>query len=258
MMMDKDLVKYKDFGTKLIIESSNIIKHYFRKDFKIESKQDSSPVTIADKQTEETLREMIMKEFPDHGIIGEEYGEYNPKAACTWVIDPIDGTKSFIAGTPLFGTMLALVNNGNPILGIINFPILDETLIGDGNITELNGKKVSFRNCNNLSSALLLTTDIMNIEKYHDFEKFSALIKRVKLFRTWGDCYGYYLLATGYADIMIDPVMSPWDFLSLMPIIKGSGGIITDYHGNDPLHGKSIIAASKNLHAEVIKILNIE
>lgn len=256
--MDKDLVKYKDFGTKLIIESSNIIKHYFRKDFKIESKQDSSPVTIADKQTEETLREMIMKEFPDHGIIGEEYGAYNPKAAYTWVIDPIDGTKSFIAGTPLFGTMIALVNNGNPILGIINFPILDETLIGDGNITELNGKKVSFRNCNNLSSALLLTTDIIDIEKYHDLEKFSALIKRVKLFRTWGDCYGYYLLATGYADIMIDPVMSPWDFLSLIPIIKGSGGIITDYHGNDPLNGKSIIAASKNLHAEVIKILNVE
>jgi len=254
--MTENLQKYKDFGLYLTEKSSLILKKYFRTKVKIENKEDLSPVTIADKNTEKMIRKLIMKEFPDHGIIGEEFGEYNPHAIYKWVIDPIDGTKSFICGNPMFGTLLALLKNDYPILGIMNLPILGETLIGDNINTYLNGNQVYVRPCNNLSSAVLLTTDISNIADYRNIDSFNQLSSKVKLMRTWGDCYGYYLLATGYVDIMIDPIMSLWDLLALIPIIRGSGGIITDYHGNDPIMGNSIVASGKNLHQEVIKILN--
>ncbi|NUM63119.1 MAG: histidinol-phosphatase, partial [Ignavibacteriaceae bacterium] len=120
----------------------------------------------------------------------------------------------------------------------------------------INGVSTTVRNCVNLSEAVLLTTDHLNIEKYQDRSRFDELIKKVKLYRNWGDCYGYYLLATGYADIMIDPVMAQWDLLPLIPIIKGAGGIITDYQGNDPIKGKSAVAASLQIHPEIISILN--
>jgi histidinol phosphatase-like enzyme (inositol monophosphatase family) len=254
--MNDELRIYKEFGLELVEKSALLINKYFRTNIKIENKNDLSPVTIADKNTEKMMRKMIMKDFPDHGIIGEEYGEYNPKAVYKWVIDPIDGTKSFISGTPLFGTLVALTKNEYPILGIINLPVLGETLVGDNRKTELNGVEVNFRPCNSISTSLLLTTDVKNISEYRDLDKFNSLAGQVKMFRTWGDCYGYYLLATGYADIMVDPIMSAWDLLALIPIIKGAGGIITDYNGNDPLCGNSIVAAAKNLHTEVIKILN--
>lgn len=251
-----ELEEFKNFIKHLSDKSGKIIRSYFRKSIVVENKPDESPVTIADKKAEEVMRELIMKEFPEHGILGEEFGEYNADAEYKWILDPIDGTKSFISGAVTFGTLIALVKNGQPILGVINQPILNEFLIGDNETTEVNGKKVSVRNCSNLSEAILLTTDHLNIYKYQNLEKFEKLIERVKLYRNWGDCYGYYLLTTGFADIMIDPIMSTWDTIALIPIVRGAGGIITDYHGNDPLKGNSIIAASRGIHSEVIKILN--
>lgn len=243
--------------TKHLAElSGSVIRNYFRTDIKIDSKSDSSPVTIADKKAEELMREEIMKKFPNHGIIGEEFGEYNPSAEYQWVLDPIDGTKSFICGTVTFGTLIALLKNGKPVLGVINQPVLNEFLFGDNYIAELNDTKVNVRDCNNLSDAVLLTTDHLNIKKYQDINNFNNLIEKVKLYRNWGDCYGYYLVATGYADIMIDPVMNIWDFMALIPVIRGAGGVITDYNGNDPVTGNSIIASSKGIHDRVIEILN--
>lgn len=248
--------EFRDFLKILSDESSRIIKKYFRTNIKIESKLDDSPVTIADKSAEEKMRELIMKHFPEHGILGEEFGNHNEGAEFTWVLDPIDGTKSFISGALSFGTLIALMKNGRPILGVINHPILDEFLIGDNETTELNGRKVKVRECNSLSEALLLTTDHLNIEQFQNLKKFENLMRSVKLYRNWGDCYGYFLLATGYADIMMDPIMSPWDSMALIPVIKGAGGIITDYHGNDPVNGNSIIAASPGIHKKVIELLN--
>ena len=251
-----ELNEYKNFCKTLTHVSAEIIKKYFRTGVSVYTKQDNSPVTIADKKAEEVMRELITKHFPDHGIIGEEFGMHNEGAEYTWVLDPIDGTKSFVCGAYSFGTLIALLKNGNPILGVYNHPILNDFLIGNNNETRINGEKTFVRNCDNLNSAVLLTTDHLNIEKYQNAEKFYKLIKKVKLYRNWGDCYGYYLLATGFAEIMIDPIMSKWDLLPLIPIIKGSGGVITDYNGNDPVKGNSIIAASKKIHSEVIKILN--
>lgn len=250
------LEEFKEFAKLLSMESANTIKQYFRTQIKIEPKEDSSPVTIADKKAEETMRELISKHYPSFGIIGEEFGIHNPDAEYKWILDPIDGTKSFICGAQSFGTLIALTKNNVPILGVINQPILNEFLIGDNYSSELNNSKVNVRKCESLNEAVLLTTDHLNIEKYQRADRFENLIRRVKLYRNWGDCYGYYLLATGFADIMIDPIMSLWDTAAILPIIKGAGGIITDYNGAEPLNGNGIIASARGIHSEIIKILN--
>lgn len=246
----------KSFCRMLAVESGKIISSYFRSEINIERKKDSSPVTIADKKAEELMRELIMKHFPDHGIIGEEFGTHNENAEYKWILDPIDGTKSFITGALTFGTLIALTKNNKPVLGVINQPILNEFLIGDNIIAELNDIKVNVRDCGNLHEATLLATDHYMIGDFQNFSKFEELAKKVRLYRNWGDCYGYYLLATGYADIMLDPIMNSWDLTALIPIIKGAGGEITDWQGNNAETGTSIIASNKNLHKEVVKLLN--
>ncbi len=237
-------------------ESASVIRKYFRAFINVETKTDLSPVTIADKLAEEKMRTLINKSFPSHGIIGEEFGSENPDAEYVWVLDPIDGTKSFVSGALSFGTLISVLKNGKPIIGVINHPILNELLVGDNQTCSLNGNKTEIRNCLKISDASLLTTDHFNIGKYQNQKNFDKLAAKVKLYRNWGDCYGYYLLATGYADIMIDPIMSIWDSMALIPIINGAGGRITDYQGNDPAIGNSIVASNKNIHSEVINILN--
>jgi len=248
--------KFKDFVFRLAEESAGVILQYYRKEIFISTKSDDSPVTIADKMSEEKMRELIIEKFPDHGILGEEFGSHLPEAEYQWILDPIDGTRSFICGIPLFGTLIALLENGKPVLGAMNFPVLGQFFLGDNSQTFLNNKVVQMRRIRHLNEAVLLTTDIQNIAKYQDITRFQNLVEQVQLFRTWGDCFGYSLLAAGFADIMIDPVMSAWDIMALIPIIKGAGGEITDYHGKDPLKGSSIVAASPVLHQQIIKILN--
>jgi myo-inositol-1(or 4)-monophosphatase len=252
-----EFTEFKRFAKHLSNISGEVIKKYFRSQISVDQKKDSSPVTIADKKAEEVMREAILKAYPDHGIIGEEFETHKGKSEFTWVLDPIDGTKSFICGTVNFGTLIALLRNGEPIFGVFNQPILNEFLLGDNKTTFLNEKIVRVRNCDKLSDAILLTTDHLNVEKYQNAQKFDSLIHKVKFYRGWGDCYGYYLLSTGFADIMIDPIMSFWDIAAIVPIVRGAGGIITDYHGNDPLKGNSIIAASPQIHPGVIRELNL-
>ena len=251
-----NISEFKKFMNYLANLSANTIRPYFRAEISIEHKEDNTPVTIADKKAEEVMHSAIIKEYPDHGIIGEEFGSHNEDAEYKWVLDPIDGTKSFISGALSFGTLIALLKNDEPILGIINQPILNELLIGDNKTAFINNNSASVSNCTDISEAVLLTTDHINIEKYQNLAKFEKLIRKVKLYRNWGDCYGYYLLATGFADVMIDPIMSFWDTMALIPIVKGAGGIISDYKGDDPVNGNSIIAASPGVHSEVIKSLN--
>src|SRR5690606_21562902 len=180
----------------------------------------------------------------------------SPDAEYVWVLDPIDGTKSFICGASTFGTLIALMKNNEPVIGIINQPVLNEFLIGNNAETKLNGKKVTIRNCTSINNAVLITGDHFNIGKYQNQLRFDALANRVKLYRHWGDCYGYLLLAAGFVDIVVDPIMSVWDSMALIPIIKGAGGTITDYQGGNPVTGNSIIASSEGIHSEVISALN--
>ena len=247
---------FKIFINNLVKTSSKIIHQYYQKKIAIELKADNSSVTLADKQAEEDMRLLIMKNFPEHGIIGEEFGTHQPQADYQWVLDPIDGTKSFIHGVPTFGTLVALLHQGQPILGAIHLPVQDELLLGDNENTTLNGQPVRMRECAEISRATLLTTDHLSICRYQNGDKFNQLIQKVHLYRTWGDCYGYYLLASGRADIMIDPIMNIWDVMALIPVIRGAGGKISDYQGKDPVQAQSIIAASAKLHADVIAALN--
>jgi myo-inositol-1(or 4)-monophosphatase len=249
--------EFKEITKLMADKTSEIIKSYFRTNINVESKKDDSPVTIADKKSEEIIREIILKYFPDHGIIGEEFGTFNENAEYKWIIDPIDGTQSFIHGATTFGTLIALVHNNKPILGAFNQPILGEFLIGDNEQTTLNGKIVKVSSNNELSQATLSTTDIFNIKKYHNLDKFLKLSEQAKLFRMWGDAYGYYLVATGFMDIMIDPIMNIWDSMALIPIINGAGGIITDYYGNESYELTSTIACNnKELLKQVLNILH--
>ncbi|RJP73326.1 MAG: histidinol-phosphatase [Ignavibacteriales bacterium] len=251
-----ELKELKLFAEELAMLSGKLIKQYWRTDVKIENKADESPVTIADKKAEELMRELIMKRYPEHGILGEEFGEHNSESEYKWILDPIDGTKSFICGTVTFGTLIALVKNNEPILGVIHQPILNEFLIGDNDSALLNGKAVNVRKCDDLSQAILLGTDYLHIEKYQSKAGFDNLMRKVKYYRMWGDCYGYYLVATGFADIMIDPIMNPWDSLAVIPVIRGAGGKVTDYKGGDAVTGTSMVATAGKIHDDVIEILN--
>jgi myo-inositol-1(or 4)-monophosphatase len=251
-----NLQNYISFTKMLAQASGDIIQHYFRSNIGVDTKSDLTPVTIADRKSELIMRNMITERFPEHGILGEEFEAINPGAEYQWILDPIDGTKTFLSGTCLFGTLIALLKDKQPVLGAINNPITKQFLVGDGNTTWLNDIPVQVRGCNSIEQATLLTTNPLTIHRYHDGNAFESLVRQAKLYRTWGDCHGYYLVATGYADIMIDAAMHLWDVAALIPIIEGAGGKITDYYGEDPMSSEGAIATAGPLHDRVLRALN--
>ncbi len=250
--------------TELAVKSGDFIRPFFADpSLAVELKADQTPVTEADRGAEELMRRMIRKKFPGHGIVGEEYGKENESAEFVWVLDPIDGTKAFAAACPLFGTLIALMHEGEPVLGAIHQPVLRQLLIGDGEASVLysgepgsRGRTVRIRACPRVEDATLLCSNLLSPGKYRNGRAFDALARRAKIVRTWGDCYGYLLVASGWADVMCDPIMSPWDIQALIPIIRGAGGLITDWHGGDPVKGDSLVAAGAELHPRVIAALN--
>lgn len=245
-----------EFARSLAEASGRLIAERFTAgDFDVDTKADLSMVTETDHDVEAMLREMIHAIHPDHGIIGEEFGAERAEAEYVWTLDPIDGTISFVSGVPLFGTLIGLMRNGEPILGLVHQPVLGELLIGDGKSTTLNDREVSIRPCNRLEDATLLTTDPNLADRFQDGAKFEDLRRSTAMTRTWGDCYGYLMLASGRADIMADPIMNQWDLIPLIPIIRGAGGVITDWQGGDPVTGTSIVAAGPDLHPQVLDIL---
>ena len=252
-----DLTPYRTFLTELAVRSGDFIRPHFNNPaLAVEIKSDASPVTVADQGAEQLLRDLITKKFPAHGIIGEEFGNLRPDAEFVWVLDPIDGTKSFITGVPLWGTLIALLHQGVPVLGAIHQPILNQLMIGDNTATTLNGRPVHVRPCNRIEDATLLTSDPYNPAKYQNGPAYDAVASRARLARTWGDCYGYFLLAAGQADAALDPIMNPWDIAALVPVVRGAGGIITDWQGGSPYPAESTVAAGPGLHASLIKALN--
>jgi myo-inositol-1(or 4)-monophosphatase len=252
------LKEFTEFISTLAEKSGEIIKPYFAKaDLAIEIKEDQTLVTQADRQAEAVMRDLIWKRYPEHGILGEEFGRENTSAEFVWTLDPIDGTISFARGCPLFGTLIGLLHGGKPVLGAINHPVLNQLCIGNNTETTLNGRTVRLRGTDHLSEAMLLTTDIASIGN-HRRKGFEELLTRTRLYRTWGDCYGYLLVASGGADIMLDPMMNPWDILPLVPIIQGANGVITTWSGTDASRGDSCVAANKILHSLVLEILNSE
>ncbi len=245
-------------AARLADASGAVIRRYFRTQVAVEDKPDSSPVTKADREAETAIRRLIEEAYPEHGIIGEEHGTVRADAKYVWVLDPIDGTKSFIAGVPLFGTLIALLEDGKPILGIVDQPILGERWLGAaGRPTTLNGDAVKTRACGDLGRAFLFSTS-PDMFAGADADAFARVASSVAMVRHGADCYATGLLASGHIDLIVEAGLQTYDFCALIPVIEGAGGLITDWKGAPlGLGSDGHIAASGDLaaHARVLALL---
>jgi inositol-phosphate phosphatase / L-galactose 1-phosphate phosphatase / histidinol-phosphatase len=236
--------------------SGAIIRRYFRSGVAVIDKADTSPVTIADREAEAELRRLILAAHPDHGIIGEEHGA--ERADAEWVLDPIDGTKSFITGRPLFGTLIALCRRGAPVLGVIDHPALGERWIGaHGHPTTMNGKTVEVRACADLHHAALFASTPHQFQGAA-FDAFESVRRKAKLVQYGSDCYHYALVASGFGDIAIEAGLGMHDYLALVPVVEGAGGVITDWAGRPLVIGsgdKAVAAGDARVHAEALALL---
>lgn len=238
-----------------------VVRHYFRTPVSVDTKKDSSPVTIADREVETAMRAIIKETFPGHGILGEEHGTENGGAEYVWVLDPIDGTMAFITGKPSFGTLIALARDGVPILGVVDQAILDERWIGgDGHPTTLNGQPACVRPCDDLSKAYAYTTG----PEFFDAATLPAwtrIAARVRQPRYGCDCYAYALLTSGFVDLVVEAGLKPYDYSALAPVIANAGGTVTDWAGQ-PLtitsDGRVCAAGDARLHAQALRVLNDE
>ena len=221
-----------------------------------ERKSDNSPVTLADKQAEQTLREMITRYWPEHGIIGEEYGQQNSDAQYCWIIDPIDGTKSFVSGVPLYSNLLALTDGDKALLGVANFPALDDMIYAlRGGGCYWNGRRTHVSQKDNLANAVLLTSELNYFGLSNRRQAWQRLVEQTYIQRTWGDAYGYFLVATGRAEIMLDPAMYLWDCGPLQVIMEEAGGTFTDWKGTPTIHGNESVATNGALFDQVMDII---
>jgi histidinol phosphatase-like enzyme (inositol monophosphatase family) len=247
-----------DFAGRLADASGVVIKRHFRTRVEVERKTDETPVTIADRESETAMRRLINETHPDHGIIGEEQGAERKDAALVWVLDPIDGTRAFIAGKPIFGTLIALVRDGIPILGVIDCPALGERWIGSaGRHTTFNGEEIEVRRCGALIDAVLNTTS-PDLFTGNDAASFARLSGAVAHTQYGGDCYGYGLLASGFMDLVAEADLKPHDFCALVPVVEGAGGTITDWQGGAlslSSDGRVIAAGDPALHARALEVL---
>ena len=258
MINSSNLKEFISFGNFLADESEIVIKEYFRKTFTTEIKDDRTPVTIADKNTEQRIRNLIKKKYPNHGILGEEFEGLNPDNEFIWVIDPIDGTMSFIAGHKDFGTLIALLHNNKPILGVIDCPAHKERWIGIQNQpTTLNGDIVKTSKVQKLKDSYALSSGLYFDDKV--FRKnFDKITDQTKYYRFGGDCYMYGMLTSGLIDIVIEDTLKPHDYMALIPVIEGAGGVVTDIQNTDislDSKGSIIATANRELHKEVMKVL---
>lgn len=251
---------FRAFANSLADAAGAVIRQHFRTPVDIIAKADESPVTVADRGAEAAMRALIEQTYPDHGIYGEEYGIRNPDARFTWVLDPIDGTRAFITGMPLFGTLIALADQGVPVLGVLDQPISRERWIGiAGAGTTLNGASVHVRDCPGLDRAALYMTSPDQLQDPGEKAAYYRLYDSVRERRWGGDCYSTGLLASGFIDLHVETGLQPYDYMALSPIITGAGGIATTWDDR-PLtltSGHSFIgASSRAVHEAAVALLS--
>jgi len=236
-----------------------IAQQYFRTDIEVNTKSDDSPVTIADQMIEMKMRREIEASFPDHGIFGEEFGSVRLDGPAVWVLDPIDGTKSFITGIPTFGTLVACCVDGVPQVGVMDQPIQKERWIGvAGRPTTFNGRPVHTAEVLRLDSASLFVSTPEIVTERQDQRCIEALKRSVGLTQFCADCYGYAMLASGHAHLVAEVGMKPFDFCALVPIVEGAGGVVSDWRGEPATldsDGRILAAANKTLHRSAHMIL---
>lgn len=263
-------VDFGDFINELAQVSGEAILPFFRSSIGADDKSAGNgafdPVTEADRAAEAAMRGLIKRSFPSHGIIGEEFGSENPDAEYVWVLDPIDGTKSFISGLPVWGTLIALQHRGRPCYGMMHQPFTRERFVGDGGGstwrgpaikgTQLTERRLRTRSCADLGAATVMTTHPSLLQE-GTLEPFRRVEARARLSRYGGDCYAYCMLAAGHVDLVIESGLKPYDIAALIPIIEGAGGVVTTWTGGDPAKGGSIIAAGdKRIHGAALELLN--
>jgi inositol-phosphate phosphatase / L-galactose 1-phosphate phosphatase / histidinol-phosphatase len=250
--------EFELFATRLADAAGAVVRKYYRAALAVESKSDASPVTVADREAEQVLREAIRATYPDHGIDGEEFPGERLDAELIWHLDPIDGTKSFVVGRPLFGTLIALTRGGRPVLGVIDQCILGERWEGGaGRSSTWNGRSIRVRSCATLRDAVLSLT---SPQMFGAAERAAVarLEGAVKFPVYGGDCYGYGLLAMGLIDLIVEADLDVHDFMALVPVIEGAGGIVTDWRGA-PLtmasDGRIVAAGDPRVHESALKLL---
>jgi myo-inositol-1(or 4)-monophosphatase len=255
-------IDFTAFVDQLANVAGEAILPFFRTSLSVEDKGRGGgfdPVTAADRAAEAAMRALIRKNFPDHGIIGEEYGNERTEAEYVWALDPIDGTKSFICGLPVWGTLIALLRAGEPVFGMMHQPFTREHFTGDGAATSYRGptgkRTLRVRRCGSLAEAILATTSPLLMQEA-DRAIFGRVEKAVRLSRYGGDCYAYCMLAAGHIDLVIETELKPYDVLPLIPIISGAGGIITSWEGGPAKDGGRIVAAGDaRVHAAAMALL---
>jgi len=239
------------------------LQYFYNLDnLRIDLKSDESPVTVADRQAEELLRRRIGEAFPDDAILGEEFPVKEGTSGVRWILDPIDGTKSFIHGVPLYSTLIGIEQNGLCVGGVIALPALGEMLWaekGGGAWYEaprfIEPVRAKVSDCRNLAEALFLTSEVKTFEQYGRTEAYRVLEQQARLTRTWGDGYGYFLVATGRAEIMIDPRLADWDAGPLLVVLEEAGGKFSDWKGNPTILGKEGVGSNGFLHENVLCVL---
>lgn len=249
----KDLL---EFAVEVAWRAGRVTLAHYQTGVAVDAKADASPVTVADRESERLARELIEARFPADGILGEEFGETRPGARRRWILDPIDGTKSFVAGVPFYGVLVALEDAGEAVLGVTHFPALGETVYaarGEG--CWWDGRRARVSDVDRIDRAVLLTTDVEDVEAHGVREGWDRLRSRVWFTRTWGDCYGHALVATGRAEIMLDPILSPWDAAALLPILEEAGGVFTSVAGERTHRGGSAVSTNRALAEEARRLL---
>ena len=247
------------FAATLADAASEITLKYFKQDIGVDNKlagDDFDPVTIADRDAETTIRKLIEAQYPDHGIIGEEHGTIRGGADFIWVLDPVDGTRAFICGVASWGTLIGLQYKGEPVLGVIDQPYLKERYIGSRLGSTLNGKPISTRDCPSMKTATVATTDpaLFNAD---ELAIWNDIIAEAKLTRYGLDCYAYAVLSAGFIDGVIEAGLKIYDMMALIPVIRGAGGTVTDWHGNPPVDKNGnchnlLAASSPALHSALL------
>jgi histidinol phosphatase-like enzyme (inositol monophosphatase family) len=238
------------------------LEHFRRDDLQVDRKGDDSPVTVADRQAEGHLRRRIAEAFPEDAILGEELPDRPGSSGFRWILDPIDGTKSFIHGVPLYGTLVGLEHRGQPVLGLIRIPALDECVYaatGRGTwyvAGDQPPRPAKVSDCPTLSEGLFLTSEVPNFSQIGRRDVHDRLEAAARLSRTWGDCYGYLMVATGRAEVMVDPVAAVWDLAALLPVIEEAGGTFSDWQGRSTIHSGQSIATNGHVHDEVLALIN--
>jgi myo-inositol-1(or 4)-monophosphatase len=254
-------IDFSAFVDDLAAVSGETILPFFRTALSVTNKGADAfdPVTAADHAAETVMRALISRTFPAHGIVGEEFGQDRPDAEYVWVLDPIDGTKSFMSGMPAWGTLIALMRFGEPVFGMMNQPFIRERFSGDGQHATYRGpagdRELRVRACEKLSEAVLFTTSPL-LMKEADRKAFGKVEAAVRLSRYGGDCYAYCMLAAGHVDLVIETELKPYDVIPLVPIITGAGGVVTTWDNGSPLAGGRIVAAGdKRVHAAALELL---